>query len=151
VLAVQSRAAWDGIRSRSTAHAYEQSGWVTRPANLEDVAFWPVTRLAQLLKTRQVSAVELTRMYLDRLRRYDGLLHFVITLTPELAIEQAERADREIAKGVYWGALHGIPWGAKDLIAKRATKRHGALRHSRTRASKWTQPSCGGWKRPARY
>jgi len=92
---------------------------VTRPQNLEDIAFWPVTDLSQLIESRQVSSQELTRMYLDRVRRYDPVLHCVVTLTEELAIEQAAQADREIAAGNYRGALHGIPWGAKDVIAKR--------------------------------
>jgi len=92
---------------------------VRRPANLEDVAFWPVTHLAALVESRQVTSVELTRMYLDRLRRYDRVLECVITVTEELALEEAARADRELAEGRYRGALHGIPWGAKDLLAKR--------------------------------
>ena len=92
---------------------------VRRPQNLEDIAFWPVTDLSQLIESRQVSSQELTRMYLDRVHRYDPVLHCVITLTEELAIEQAVQADREIAAGNYRGALHGIPWGAKDVIAKR--------------------------------
>jgi Asp-tRNA(Asn)/Glu-tRNA(Gln) amidotransferase A subunit family amidase len=91
----------------------------SRPTSLEGVAFWPVTRLAALLRTRQVSSVELTRMYLDRLRRHDPVLECVVTFTDGLAMEEAERADREIAEGRYRGALHGIPWGAKDIIAKR--------------------------------
>jgi len=90
-----------------------------RPADLEEVAFWPLTHLAWLIESRQVSAVELTRMYLARLRRYDPLLECVITLTEALALEQAGRADRELAEGRYRGTLHGIPWGAKDLLAKR--------------------------------
>jgi Asp-tRNA(Asn)/Glu-tRNA(Gln) amidotransferase A subunit family amidase len=92
---------------------------VTRPRNLEDIAFWPLTDLSQLIESRQVSAEELTRMYLDRIKRYDPVLHSVITLTEELALEQSKQADREIAAGNYRGALHGIPWGAKDVIAKR--------------------------------
>ena len=68
---------------------------VTRPQNLEDVAFWPVTDLSQLIESRQVSSAELTRMYLDRIKRYDPVLHCVITLTEELALEQAARADRD--------------------------------------------------------
>jgi Asp-tRNA(Asn)/Glu-tRNA(Gln) amidotransferase A subunit family amidase len=95
---------------------------VKRPANLEDVSFWPVTQLAQLLRTRQVSSVELTTMYLDRLKRYDDKLKFVITLTPDLAMEQAKQADVEIRAGHYRGPLHGIPWGAKDLISKKGYK-----------------------------
>lgn len=90
-----------------------------RPDHLEDVAFYPVTHLAQLVRTRQVSSVELTALYLDRLRRYDPVLQCVVTLTEDLALTQAKRADAEIAAGHYRGPLHGIPWGAKDLLATR--------------------------------
>ena len=90
---------------------------VQRPASDEDLAFLPVSQLAELLRTRQVSSVELTQLYLARLRKYDELLHCVVTLTDKTALEQAQQADREIAAGNYRGPLHGIPWGAKDLIA----------------------------------
>jgi Asp-tRNA(Asn)/Glu-tRNA(Gln) amidotransferase A subunit family amidase len=92
-------------------------GVTSRPVSEEDLAYSSVSRLAGLLRRRQVSSVELTRLYLERLRRYDPRLECVITLTEELALEQAERADREIAAGRYRGPLHGIPWGAKDLLA----------------------------------
>lgn len=92
---------------------------VRRPDRLEDVAFWPVTRLSELIRTRQVRSVELTEMYLDRLKRYGPTLQCVVTLTEERALEQARRADREIAEGRYRGPLHGIPWGVKDLLAVR--------------------------------
>ncbi len=92
---------------------------VTRPENLEDVAFFPVTYLAQLVRTRQVSSVELTEMYLKRLRRYNPFLECVVTYTDELAFQQARQADAEITAGNYRGPLHGIPWGAKDLLAVR--------------------------------
>ncbi|MEX2176608.1 MAG: amidase [Pirellulaceae bacterium] len=88
-----------------------------RPANDEDLAFLPVTKLAALLRTRQVTALELSRLYLARLKRYDPLLKCVVTLTEEVALAQAEQANREIAAGRYRGPLHGIPWGAKDLIS----------------------------------
>jgi Asp-tRNA(Asn)/Glu-tRNA(Gln) amidotransferase A subunit family amidase len=88
-----------------------------KPATDEDLAFLPLTALAGLVRTRKVSSVELTRLYLRRLRDYDPLLHCVVTLTEKTALEQAERADKEIAAGRYRGPLHGIPWGAKDLIA----------------------------------
>jgi Asp-tRNA(Asn)/Glu-tRNA(Gln) amidotransferase A subunit family amidase len=88
-----------------------------RPADLEQVAFWPVTDLAVLLRTRQVTSVELTRMFLDRLRRFDPELHAVVTLTDSLALEEARRADQEIAAGHYRGPLQGIPFGVKDLYA----------------------------------
>jgi Asp-tRNA(Asn)/Glu-tRNA(Gln) amidotransferase A subunit family amidase len=92
---------------------------VQRPADLEEVAFWPVTMLAPLIQSRQVTSVELTKMYLARLKRYNDKLKFVITFTDELAMKQARQADAEIAAGHYRGPLHGIPWGAKDLIAKK--------------------------------
>ncbi|HET7376976.1 MAG TPA: amidase family protein, partial [Anaerolineae bacterium] len=85
--------------------------------NLEALAFCSVSELAALIRARRVTSVELTRMYLDRLKRYDPELKCVITLTEGLAIKQARRADREIAAGQYRGLLHGIPYGAKDLFA----------------------------------
>ena len=95
------------------------SSAVSLPADRETLAFWPVTDLARLIETRKLSSLDLTRLYLDRIRRYDSRLFSVITLTEELALEQASRADHEIARGRYRGTLHGIPWGAKDLLAKR--------------------------------
>ena len=88
-----------------------------KPDAAEDLAFLPVTALAALVRTRQVSSVELTKLYLERLRKYDPVLQCVVSYTEDLALKQAERADREIAAGRYRGPLHGIPWGAKDLIA----------------------------------
>ncbi len=89
-----------------------------RPVADDDLAFLPVTSLAALVRTRKVSSRELTRLYLERLRKYDPALHCVVRLTEDLAFRQADRADREIAAGRYRGPLHGIPWGAKDLIAQ---------------------------------
>ena len=88
-----------------------------RPATNDETAFLPVTRLAELLRTRQITSTELTGIYLERLNKYNPLLNCVVTLTEELAIKQAKRADEEIAAGKYRGPLHGIPWGAKDLIS----------------------------------
>jgi Asp-tRNA(Asn)/Glu-tRNA(Gln) amidotransferase A subunit family amidase len=88
-----------------------------RPRSDEDLAFAPVSTLAGLLRKREISSVELTRLYLERLKRFDPFLRCVITSTEGLALEQAERTDREIAAGQYRGPLHGIPWGAKDLLA----------------------------------
>ncbi len=92
---------------------------VHRPEQLEDLAFYPVTQLAQLLQTRQITSLELTQMYLERLKRYGPVLQCVVTLTEDLALEQARQADEEIQRGYYRGPLHGIPWGAKDLLAVR--------------------------------
>src|ERR1700678_2149888 len=79
--------------------------------------FASVRELAELVKTRKVTSVALTKMYLARLKKYDPQLHFVITLTEERAMEHAAAADREIAAGRYRGPLHGIPWAGKDLLA----------------------------------
>lgn len=95
---------------------------VRRPANLEDVAFWPVTQLAQLIRTRQVTSLELTQMYLARLHRYNDKLNCVVTFLDDLALAQAKQADAEIAAGKHKGPLHGIPWGAKDIIAVKGNK-----------------------------
>lgn len=90
---------------------------VARPADLEALAFWPISRLAALIRSRAVTSVELTRLFLDRLRRFDPQLRAVVTMTDSLAMAQARRADREIAAGRYRGLLHGIPYGVKDLYA----------------------------------
>lgn len=104
-----------GMRDGSVvapAHASLQ-----KPKVDDDLSFLTVAELAALVRTKQVSSVELTRSYLDRLRRYNPVLKCVVTYTEESALAQAEQADREIASGQYRGPLHGIPWGAKDLIA----------------------------------
>jgi Asp-tRNA(Asn)/Glu-tRNA(Gln) amidotransferase A subunit family amidase len=87
------------------------------PKNLEDAAFYSVRQLAELMRTRKISSVALTEMYMERLKRYDPLLKFVITLTADRALGQAKDADAEIRAGKYRGPLHGLPWGAKDLLA----------------------------------
>jgi Asp-tRNA(Asn)/Glu-tRNA(Gln) amidotransferase A subunit family amidase len=86
------------------------------PEKDEDIAFAPVTSLSHWIESRQLTSERLTGIYLERLRRFDPKLRCVITLTPELALAQAKLADREIAAGRYRGPLHGIPWGAKDLL-----------------------------------
>ena len=95
---------------------------VKRPANLEDVAFWPVRHLAELVRTRQVTSLELTEMYLARLHRYNGLLNNVVTFLDDYGRAEAKRADAEIAAGRYKRPLHGIPWGAKDIISVKGYK-----------------------------
>ncbi len=86
------------------------------PAKDEDIAFASVTQLSRWIHARQITSERLTTIYLDRLERYNPTLRCVITLTREHALEQARTADREIAAGRYRGPLHGIPWGAKDLL-----------------------------------
>jgi len=90
----------------------------TRPAD-DDLAFLPLPTLARLLETRQLSPVELTRLYLERCNRYGPALHCIVTPTADLAMEQARQAETEILRGDYRGPLHGMPWGAKDLLATR--------------------------------
>jgi Asp-tRNA(Asn)/Glu-tRNA(Gln) amidotransferase A subunit family amidase len=87
------------------------------PAALEQFAFFTVRQWAELLRTRRVTSMQLTKMYLGRLKRLDAQLHCVITLTEERALKQAAQVDREIAAGHYKGPLHGIPWSGKDLLA----------------------------------
>jgi Asp-tRNA(Asn)/Glu-tRNA(Gln) amidotransferase A subunit family amidase len=86
------------------------------PARDPDIAFAPVSQLSHWIETRQLSSERLTQIYLERLERFDAKLRCVITPTRKLALEQAKRADAEIAAGKYRGPLHGIPWGAKDLL-----------------------------------
>ncbi len=92
------------------------------PENLQDLAFYPVADLAQLIRSRKITSVDLTNLYLDRLKKYGPQLECVITLTEELALEQAKKADEEINAGRYRGPLHGIPWGAKDLLATKGIR-----------------------------
>ncbi len=101
---------------RGTVEPSERAG-PKKPDAADDLAFLPVTSLAALVRSRQVSSAELTKLYLERLKKYDPVLFCVVNRTDDLALKQAEQADREIAAGRYRGPLHGIPWGAKDLIA----------------------------------
>ena len=96
---------------------WSEAAEISVSANVEDLAFTSVRDLAGLLQTQKVTSLALTQMYLARLKRYDSKLHFVISLTEERALAQAKTADAEITAGRYRGLLHGIPWGAKDLLA----------------------------------
>ena len=95
---------------------------VMMPTDKNDLAFYNVRQLAELIKTKKISSVELTKFYLERLKKYDPQLQCVVTLTEDLALKQAAQADAEIAAGKYRGLLHGIPYGAKDLLAKKGYK-----------------------------
>ncbi|MGE3842050.1 MAG: amidase [Vicinamibacterales bacterium] len=90
--------------------------WPFGGTTREDVAFAPAAELAERLRRRRVSSTELTHLYLDRLARFDPDLLCAVTVTRELALEQAARADEEIAAGRYRGPLHGLPYGLKDLV-----------------------------------
>lgn len=90
---------------------------VKLPANKSELAFYPVYKLSSLIKNKKITSVELTKFFLNRLRKYGDTLECVITITDSLALSQAKRADADLKKGIYHGTLHGIPYGAKDLLA----------------------------------
>jgi Asp-tRNA(Asn)/Glu-tRNA(Gln) amidotransferase A subunit family amidase len=96
---------------------YNVPASIRRPANIESLAFATVAELGELIRTRQVTSVEITRMYLDRLKKFDPELMFVVTLLEDHAMKRAVEMDAEIAAGRYRGPLHGIPYGAKDLLS----------------------------------
>ena len=102
-----------GLKSRFVRQTLQSA---PLPAQDEDIAYATVAQLSYWIERRHLSSERLTRIYLERLRRFDAQLRCVITLTAELALQQAKRADAEISAGKYRGPLHGIPWGAKDLL-----------------------------------
>jgi Asp-tRNA(Asn)/Glu-tRNA(Gln) amidotransferase A subunit family amidase len=109
-----------GTKLETTRRPQRLSAYVNRgrtPKNLEDLAFYSVRELAELIRARAVSSSALTDMYLGRMKRYDRMLKFVVTLTEDRARAQAREADHDLAVGKYRGPLHGVPWGAKDLLA----------------------------------
>ena len=95
---------------------FSDYSYVKMPKNIEDITFYSIGELAQLIRTKKITSTQLTKFYLERLKKYGPKLHSVITLTEERALRQAEKADREISKGKYRGMLHGIPFGVKDLL-----------------------------------
>ena len=95
---------------------------VTMPANKEELAFYPVYKLAVLIKSKKITSTELTTLYINRIKKYGDTLQCVISLLEERAMRSAKKADEEIAKGKYKGPLHGIPYGVKDLFAVEGTK-----------------------------
>lgn len=95
---------------------------VALPANKEDLAFYPVYKLAVLIKKKKISSIELTSLYIARIKKYADTLQCVISILEERAMREAKQADDEIAKGKYRGPLHGIPYGVKDLLAVEGTK-----------------------------
>lgn len=97
-------------------------GKVMMPKNIEDLAFYSVGQLGELVRTRKVTSEQLTVMYLNRLKKYGPKLECYVTLTEDLALRQAKQADREIAKGKHRGPLHGIPFGVKDLLSVKGYK-----------------------------
>ena len=114
----------DGFKLPTGPSSFKESSSekTTLPKNRDELAYYTVGQLGDLIRTRQISSVELTQFFLNRLRTYNPKLHCVITLTDDLALQQAQRADAELKAGKYRGSLHGIPYGAKDLLAKKGYK-----------------------------
>ncbi|GAB3294967.1 amidase [Hymenobacter humi] len=108
--------------TKNDAGKLPQTAKVKLPANRDDLAFYTVRQLGELLRTKQVTSEELTKFFLARLKKYDPKLHCVITLTEDLALQQARQADQEIKAGKYRGPLHGIPFGVKDLFSAKGYK-----------------------------
>ena len=92
------------------------------PKDISEIAFYTIGELAELIRTKQITSTELTRFFLERLKKYDPVLHCVISLTEERALKQAKLMDEEIAEGKYRGLLHGLPFGVKDLLSTKNYK-----------------------------
>ncbi len=106
------------VNTQKEKPVYSKAPHITTvPSNLEELAFSTVVELAQLVRGKRISSTALTEMYIARIKRYDPLLHFVVTITEDRALAQAKEADADIARGKYRGPLHGLPWGGKDLLA----------------------------------
>ncbi len=110
------------------------------PANLEELAFYRVTELAPLVRSRAVTSTALTKMYLERMKRYSPKLLCLITLTEDLALERAAEADQQIRAGHYKGPLHGIPFGVKDLFDTKGILTTWGAEPFQKRASRITTP-----------
>ena len=95
---------------------------INLPINKNELAFFSILQLASLIKNKKISSVELTHFFIDRLKKFGDSLQCVISLTEDIALQQAMQADKEIAAGKYRGPLHGIPYGLKDLFAVKGTK-----------------------------
>jgi Asp-tRNA(Asn)/Glu-tRNA(Gln) amidotransferase A subunit family amidase len=121
-LAFQPLPAGTELDTSTWPSRWSDPGDVQRPKNLEEAAFYSVGQLGVLIRTRQVTSVELTQMCLSRLKKYGPELECVISLTEQLAMKQAARADAETEAGYNRGPLHGIPYGLKDLFAVKGTK-----------------------------
>ncbi len=102
--------------------AWNISKNISLPQNKESLAFYSLCELSALIKSKKISSVELTQFYIDRLKKFSDTLHCVVSFTEEIALQQAKQADDEMAKGIYRGPLHGIPYGLKDLFAVKGTK-----------------------------
>ncbi len=105
------------VDKRQKPVVFSSYSYSKMPSDIKDLAYYSIGELAYLIKSRKISSVELTKFYIDRLKNISPKLFCVITLTEELALKQASLADAEIARGIYRGFLHGIPYGVKDLLS----------------------------------
>ncbi|RVW72891.1 Glutamyl-tRNA(Gln) amidotransferase subunit A [Vitis vinifera] len=105
------------VQSKTKRFSCPSLSGIQRPEGEEDIAFMTVLELGELIKTKQITSEELTRIFLHRLKRYNLVLEAVVTYTEELAYKQAKEADEMLARGIYLGPLHGIPYGLKDIIS----------------------------------
>ncbi|WP_299755920.1 amidase [uncultured Pontibacter sp.] len=110
------------FETQKAAFEAERPQNVKMPRKREELAFYTVTQLAELVRTQQITSEELTKFYLERLKKYGPTLECITSLTEELALQQARQADKEIKAGKYKGVLHGIPFGVKDLLSTRKYK-----------------------------
>ncbi len=101
---------------------FSDYSYIKMPKNIEEITFYSIGELAQLIKTKKITSTQLTKFYLERLKKYGPKLHNVVTLTEERALVQAKKMDEEISKGKYRGMLHGIPFGVKDLFSTKNYK-----------------------------
>lgn len=108
-----------GVQQKNNFHIPKK---IALPANLNDLAYYTLPQLAALIQTKKISSVDLTKFFIDRIKKYGDTLACVISITEEIAMQQAQQADAEIAAGKYKGILHGIPYGLKDLFAVKGTK-----------------------------
>jgi Asp-tRNA(Asn)/Glu-tRNA(Gln) amidotransferase A subunit family amidase len=101
---------------------FSDYSYAKMPSDKNDLSFYSIGELSELIRTRQITSAELTRFFIERIKKYDPALHCVITITERRALQQAKLMDEEIAKGKYRGLLHGIPFGIKDLLATKDYK-----------------------------
>jgi len=105
------------ISQESEGGGFSGVGNVRMPENKDELAYFSIAELGKLISTRQITSEELTKFFIERLKKYNAKLNCVVTLTEEKALEQARAADKALAQGEYWGQLHGIPYGIKDMFA----------------------------------
>lgn len=105
------------INNKQKKIRYSNYSYAKLPENIDELAFYSIGELAHLIKSRKITSTQLTKFFLERLKKYGSKLYSVVTLTEERALEEAKKADEKISRGIYRGLLHGIPYGVKDLLA----------------------------------